>query len=255
MNWIIPMAGRGTRTSELGVFKPFIDVNGAAILEWLLLSLAVHVDEQSRFVFVTTRDFEAEFRVRETIGRFFARCGLRSPWTLVCAPEVPQGPAKSVEFGARELAGATGPVTIVNVDQYVHFELPARAVEGAAGFMPVYAEFSSKASYVQVEAGLITRVVEKQNISNLASAGVYGLSSVDLLRDMLTALFASGETVKGEYYVGPAYNALIRDGVPVYPAGVMAKWDLGSLDGIAAFRHRLRHNSCRPESPAQTTVF
>lgn len=253
------MAGRGTRTSDLGLFKPFIPVNGGSILEWLLLSLSVHVTESSRFVFVTTQDFEREFQVEETIGRSLARCGIQAPFEVVLAPDVPQGPAKSVAFAVEALRGVLGMVTVVNVDQYVHFEIPAGVGmspdDGDSGFMPLYAEFTSKASYAQIEAGRITRVVEKENISNLASAGVYGLSSVTLLDHMLQTHFASGETVKGEYYVGPAYNHLIRDGVPVYPAGTLAKFDLGNLSGIDGFRHRLRHNSCRFDPEKKPVVF
>ena len=36
MNWIIPMAGRGTRTSSLGDFKPFINVAGRRVVEQTL---------------------------------------------------------------------------------------------------------------------------------------------------------------------------------------------------------------------------
>lgn len=236
------MAGKGTRTSELGMFKPFIQVNGFSILEWLLLSLSVHLDENSRFVFVTTRAFETEFAVKETVRRLFQRCGVYAAFELVLADDTPQGPAKSVHLACEALQGCEGPVTVVNVDQYIHFELKTPS-QSAEGFMPVYAEFSNKASYVEVRDARIVRVVEKQNISNIASAGVYGLSSVPLLASMLDALFRSGETVKGEFYVGPAYNFLIRDKVPVYPTGVFAKFDLGNLKGISLFRRRLIHNS------------
>lgn len=253
------MAGRGTRTSDLGLFKPFIAVNNASILEWLLLSLSVHVTETSRFVFVTTEAFEKEFDVRATIRSSFDRCEISAPFEVVLAPDVPQGPAKSVAFAVDALKGEAGMVTIVNVDQYVHFEIPPTLHEvvapETAGYMPLYAEFSSKASYAQIEDGLITRVVEKENISNLASAGVYGLSSIELLAHMLTQHFASGETVKGEFYVGPAYNHLIREGVPIHPAGTMAKFDLGNLKGIELFSHRLRHNSCRFNPANAPVVF
>jgi NDP-sugar pyrophosphorylase family protein len=243
MNWIIPMAGKGTRTSELGMFKPFIRVNGYTILEWLLLSLSVHVDESSRFVFVTTKAFENEFQVRENIKSSMLRCGLYVPLEVVHAEDTPQGPAKSVFLALASLKGCTGPVTVVNVDQYIHFEVPAEFDKIKMGYLPVYAEFSNKASYVAVYNGLVTRVVEKQNISNIASAGVYGISSVEMLEHMLTALFDKGETVKNEYYVGPAYNILIEEGIPVKPTAVHAKFDLGNLAGIAQFKRRLLHNS------------
>lgn len=244
------MAGRGTRTSDFGAFKPFIPVHGIPVLEWLLRSLAVHVDEASRFVFVTTEAFEREFQVRTTIARILEHCAIGSPFEVVLAPDVPQGPAKSVALAAAALRGGPGAVTVVNVDQYVHFAIPADfdrllGAGEAAGYLPLYAEFTDKASYAAIAQGRITEVVEKRNISNLASAGVYGLTSIDLLEHMLATHFASGETVRGEFYVGPAYNHLIRAGVPVLPAAVLAKFDLGSPNGIEAFGRRLWHNQAR----------
>lgn len=236
------MAGKGTRTSELGMFKPFIRVNGFTILEWLLLSLSVYIDEESRFVFVTTKAFQEEFSVREKICNSLQRCGLYAHFDVVEVDQTPQGPAKSVYLGAQMLKGQAGPVTIVNVDQYIHFELGPNSGQDS-GFLPVYAEFSNKASYVEVREKKILRVVEKNNISNIASAGVYGVSSVDLLIYMLDALFRSEETVNGEYYVGPAYNFLIKDGISIYPTSVLAKFDLGNLSGISLFKRRLMFNS------------
>ena len=242
------MAGRGTRTNELGSFKPFIKVNGFSILEWLLLSLGVHVTENCRFVFVTTQAYENEFKVRDTIRSSLERCGLYVPFDLVLAPDIPQGPAKSVELALHALHGAEGPVTVVNVDQYIHFEVADNLAKTDLGYLPVYAEFSNKASYVEVKESKIVRVVEKQNISNIASAGVYGVSSVDLFASMLKELFDHGETVRGEFYVGPAFNFLVAQGTPVIPTAVQAKFDLGNLAGIAQFKRRLFHNSSQVSS-------
>ena len=39
MIWILPMAGKGTRTESLGEFKPFIKVNNKKIIEWFLIGI------------------------------------------------------------------------------------------------------------------------------------------------------------------------------------------------------------------------
>jgi NDP-sugar pyrophosphorylase family protein len=236
------MAGRGTRTNELGLFKPFIEVANGRMVEWLLSSLKVHFGIHDRIVFVTTRPFENEFEVTRELGRSLRKMGVDLPFEVVLAPEVPQGPAKSVSLAIDALKGCAGAVIVVNVDQYIDFERLELA-DGAYGFLPIYAEFTQKASYVELQEGRIRRVVEKHNISNLASAGVYGVSSVALFRDMLDQLFKAGEATKGEFYVGPAYNFLIRSGIPVFPAAVMAKFDLGNLQGIERFRRRVECKS------------
>ena len=167
--------------------------------------------------------------------------GIKAPCQVVLAPSTPTGPASSVYLVKDSLRERSEePVIVVNVDQFVHFEIPQTFYQQRCGFLPIYAEFTNKASYVKIEDGRVQRVVEKENISNLASAGVYGFSSGDLMFKALENQFAEGETVKGEFYVGPVYNWLIADGVPVYPSGVRVKMDLGNPAGIAEFSDFLK---------------
>jgi GTP:adenosylcobinamide-phosphate guanylyltransferase len=39
MIWVIPLAGKGQRTKELGEFKPFIEINGHKMIEWFISSI------------------------------------------------------------------------------------------------------------------------------------------------------------------------------------------------------------------------
>jgi len=236
------MAGNGTRTQTLGTFKPFIKVGGRTILEWLLRSLSFHVGLEDRFYFVTTQAFQDEFDVQENLLAHFRRNGILLPFELSIAPQTPEGPAASVALAAEQIDRTEAMAVVVNVDQYIQFAIPSPAGDEPYAFMPIYAEFSSKSSYVSIEDGLITRVVEKQNISNLASAGIYGFSSTQLLNEALEAQFNHGERIKGEHYVGPAMNFLIEKGVPVIPAATRSKMDLGNLQGIAEFQRRMVYN-------------
>src|SRR5512138_3843073 len=72
MIWIFPIAGRGTRTSSYGKFKPFIPVLGRRILHWCLAGIRPLVGPLDRFIFITTRAFEDEFSVRRELEGLFA---------------------------------------------------------------------------------------------------------------------------------------------------------------------------------------
>jgi NDP-sugar pyrophosphorylase family protein len=238
INWIIPMAGKGTRTLELGSFKPFIHVGEKTILEWLLISLACHIEVDDRLYFVTTRDFENEYGVSDHIKSILEGMGVLIPHQLIFAEDTPPGPAASVMLSS-ECLMESAPVIVVNVDQYIQFTIPDTFFVEECGFLPIYAEFGTKSSYVSIEDGRITRVVEKENISNLASGGVYGFSSAELMVRALEKQIQCGVKVKGEDYVGPAYNFIIEDCIPVYPTTILAKFDLGNVKCIDDFKRRI----------------
>jgi hypothetical protein len=60
------------------------------------------------------------------------------------------------------------------------------------------------------KSGKINRVVEKEEISNEATVGVYGWDSASTLRSALSWQRTSGIRVNNEYYVAPSYQYLIE---------------------------------------------
>lgn len=235
------MAGKGTRTHNLGAFKPFIKIGKYEIIKWLLTSIGSHVRPEDQFFVVTTREFDAEFEVSSRLRKIFGDLGLLVNLTMVIAEDTPPGPAASVSLVAENIRKEDDPVVSVNVDQFIHFEMNDFKRE-ECGFLPVYAEFTNKASYCDIVDGRVMRVVEKNNISNLASAGVYGCSSTRLFFEMLFEHLESDNLTNGEHYIGPAYNILINKGIPVVPGNVFAKYDLGNLKSIERFRSRMLQN-------------
>jgi dTDP-glucose pyrophosphorylase len=113
-------------------------------------------------------------------------------------------------------------------------------LQSKSGFLPVYAEFTKKSSYVEISAGLITKIVEKRNISNLASAGVYAVSTGSALVEAIEKQFEENQQTNGEFYVGVALNNLIKCGYKFYPTTVRTKYDLGYPGGIELFERMLQ---------------
>lgn len=235
MIWLFPMAGKGTRTSQLGEFKPFIRIQGRPMLEWLLASVSRKIGPTDRLVFTTTQYYEDQYGVAENLPGVLEGVGITSPHTLVLCEETPRGPADSI-YRAKEFFDTDSEAVVnVNTDQVVDFDLPDEIPE-RSGFLPLYAEFTSKSSYCRVEDGLIVEIREKQSISHFATAGVYGVSRGAALVNALEQQFEGALTVNGEYYVAPALNFLIRDGFKLYPTPLRAKFDLGDLGGIQRFQ-------------------
>jgi len=228
------MAGRGIRTSELGQFKPFIEIEGRKILGWLFRSIAGKIKPQDKMIFITTDEYASDFKVLDGIRKVLKEELLDNDFDLITCPETPQGPSGSV-YKAKGLVDVDEPVISVNCDQFIDFDM-FEFDSDKQGFLPIYSNFGNKSSYVEVQDGLITRVVEKQNISNLASAGVYSVVSGKALIWALEKQFELKQLTNNEYYIGPALNNLIKQGYQFYPTVVRAKYDLGNVSGIEQFK-------------------
>lgn len=233
MNWIFPMCGRGTRTSELGDFKPFIKIKGKKILEWLMVSIKRNIKDGDVMFFITRTCFNKNYKVEIEIKKILNGLNISNEFKIILTDSLPPGPAASVYLAKNYIDDA--PVIVVNADQYIDFDMCPNIKEGT-GFLPIYAEFTSKCSYVSLnKEGIIDMIVEKENISNLASAGVYCIGNGNDLMKAIEIAFEKKDMRNGEYYVGPALNNLIKMGYKFYPSAVRSKYDLGNIKGIGLF--------------------
>jgi len=233
MLWIIPIAGNGTRTKSLGEFKPFIEIKGQAILSWVILSLNSHVLPEDTFIFITTNYFYQKFNVGQKIQGIFNLHGLSNQFHVITSPSTPPGPMASI-YLAKESLETNNPVSIVNGDQYIDFQLPLTLLPKSA-YLTVFADFTNDFGYVQVQNGLISRFVTKQNISNLASAGVYIFPEGKSLIKVAQKLFKDKIVINGEYRLETAFNYLIEKGWKLHPISIFAHYALGDPKSIHYF--------------------
>ncbi len=231
--WILPMAGRGKRSQELGECKPAIQVLDRPILGWCLTGLSTVISEGDRVVITTTKYFEEKFGLSRLAQAALDDMGLRAKLLLVELDDVPPGPAASVYAAVDHFRNA-GETVVVNSDQFVQF-LPPPNGEAWEAYVPLYVNSTGRSSYAQIDDGRITRIVEKKLISNYASAGVYGFATGAVLARALETTFEGEPHHGGEYYVGPAINEIIRSGGRVLPSSLVAKYDLGGVPQIKHF--------------------
>lgn len=234
------MAGKGGRTKQLGQFKPFIEIEGTKMLGWLFKSIVNKIEEDDRLIFITTDRYARDFNVSEGIEDILRNEGLGNDFEILTCGDIPPGPSATV-YHARDRLFTDESVIVVNCDQYIDFDV-SEVSEQKSGFLPVYAEFGQKSSYVEIENGLITRIVEKNNISNLASAGVYAVSDGRALVRAIEKQFKDKQMTNNEFYVGVALNNLISEGYRFYPTCVRAKYDLGNIEDIGLFEQFLDVN-------------
>ncbi len=233
MHWIIPIGGKGSRTKTLGEFKPFIEINSQKILFWFFLSIRNNLSRRDKITFITTKDFLEKFDVADKIKEIFSTLDLSQRFQVLTTLNRTSGVSSSL-YLLKSHFESDGPVAVINPDQYIDFDLPLK-IPPKSAFLSIYAEFSNKSGYVNIENGLITNFVEKKNISNLASSGVFIVSNGEGLINAIEKQLEDELSINGEYYLGPAFNYLIQGGYKIYPFPVRVKYDLGDISEIEHF--------------------
>ena len=235
--WVFPMAGRGTRTQSMGDFKPFVEVGGKRIIQWFLCSMKDNFSEGDTLCFITRKQYYSAFNFEREIRSILTCENITNPFSCECAEDsdCDLGQAMTV-YHAKKAIVCSETVVVANCDQYISFSPPLPIGENLS-FMTVNADFGSSKSYVKINGGRIVEIREKENISNIASTGIYGIRHGDHFIWALEKMFSDNLTVNGEFYVAPSLNYLIKDkNYIIRPVGTSLRLDLGTVGGIDYFQ-------------------
>lgn len=209
---VIPMAGRGSRFANAGYTnpKPLIPIQGTPMIKVVIDNLRPSRDH--RFVFICQREHVEAYGLSEKLAAWAPGCA------IVQIDAVTEGAACTVLL-AKEHIG-DGPLMIANSDQYIDVAiddyLAVADREGIDGLIMTMTADDPKWSFVGLnDEGLVTRVVEKQVISDEATVGIYNFArGSDFVRGA-ECMIAADKRVNGEFYVAPVYEELIEDGARI----------------------------------------
>jgi dTDP-glucose pyrophosphorylase len=213
LNIVLPIAGRGSRFADAGypVPKPLIPVHGLPMIAAVVKN--VRPSTPHRFIVVALRAHLDRLGMREAIES-------AAPGAVIVPVEgVTEGAACTVLL-AREHIDSDEPLMLANSDQWVDVAiddyLATMTERRADGLIMTMTASDPKWSFVGLGADrLVTRVVEKQVISDEATVGIYNFRRG---RDFVRAaerMIAADRRVNGEFYVAPVYNELIEDGARI----------------------------------------
>lgn len=206
---LIPAAGKGSRFTNAGFDfpKPIIPVWDIPMLIWVISNFPLEPEDQIRIL------CQSEHEIPGMLKNYVKK--LPNQVKFLEIDYWTEGPAHSVEL-LLEGINDSSPVVCANSDQYVFSGLPefVNAVRnGKSQGQILTMEATSNAwSYIGRDSdGKVIRVVEKEEISNEATVGVYGWSSAATLRAALSWQRDTGLKVNNEYYVAPSYQFLIEN--------------------------------------------
>lgn len=213
VNIVLPMAGRGSRFLQAGypVPKPLIPVHGIPMIELVVAN--VRPRQPHRFIFLVLEEHLRNFKTADLLNKIAPGC------TIIPVPGVTEGAACTVLL-ARQVIATDEPMMICNSDQWVDIDindyLMTLEKDQADGLIMTMSANHPKWSYVGFDANhRVTRVVEKEVISDEATVGIYNFRhGCDFVR-AADEMIHRNIRVNNEFYVAPVYNVLIERGARI----------------------------------------
>lgn len=254
MKMIIPMAGKGTRLRPHThtTPKPLMMVGGKIMLGEILDTLTSTSDRQVEEIGFILGDFDKE--VQANLNNLLSGYHIRSSFYL---QDPPLGTGHAIHQAKPLLSGE---VLVAYADTIFDADLSGLSDLDADGVIWVKEVENPKAYGVVVEEnGIITRFVEKptEPVSNKAIIGVYYFRKGEELAAELDALIAHNRTVKGEYQLTDALEALVNRGFRFKTRSVRYWLDCGNVQNLLDTNQFLlgmnRHQA--PSSQVENSVI
>lgn len=240
MNIVITMAGMGSRFKKAGYNMPkyMIEVRGKTLFHWSMISLKDFY-YSSKFIFISRK----EDKSRSFIESECRNMGIAN-YDICEIDEMTDGQATTALM-AEEYWNPKAPVLIYNIDTYVEEgELLESDIRGD-GFIPCFVEEGDHWSFVKLDiyGDRAVEVREKERISKNCTLGAYYFKSGDLYRETYEEYYSDYRNLeKGEKYIAPMYNQMIKKGYNVHITTVDRNkvHALGTPEELERFRQEHR---------------
>lgn len=213
LNIVIPMAGRGSRFANAGYTlpKPLIPVFDQPMIE--IVEKNLKPKQEYRFIFLVLEEHIKKYNIGQKLEILSPGC------VIVAVSGVTEGAACTVLL-ARSLIDNHDALMIANSDQWVDIDINdyLEVINCACldGLIMTMEANDPKWSYVETDSnGYVTRVVEKEVVSNEATVGIYNYARGCDFVAAADRMISSNERVNNEFYVAPVYNHLIKSGAKV----------------------------------------
>ena len=236
MQIVITMAGLGERFKKAGYSEPKYEIkaHGRTLFSWSMESLSDFFDGSDIFFIVRREDNAADF-IRKEAALYVPEESIK----VIELDEPTDGQATTAKLAAPYWK-KDDELLIYNIDTYVKKGGMLRKDIEGDGFIPCFKAPGDHWSFVLTDdAGDAIEVREKQRISDNCTLGAYYFSSCGLYERMYESYYGSGANLeKGEKYVAPLYNHMIKLGMKVRISLVDKKYVhvLGTPEELEAFK-------------------
>ncbi len=214
INLIIPINGLGNRFKDDGyeIPKPLIRVLGKPMIFWLFDNLDLTKVKDIIIPYTSILDnFNFQSQIRERYKHVnFKFISLNYPT---------RGAAETVQVAISNLdASDASNIMIMDCDTFYFEDVVDKYVNSSKKNNIFYFEDKNEKpiySYIKIQNGLVSDIIEKEKISNNANCGIYCFENQDVLRRYCDTLLENGETQKNEFYISGLYKLMLRDNVSI----------------------------------------
>ncbi|MFN3234207.1 MAG: glycosyltransferase family 2 protein [Gammaproteobacteria bacterium] len=208
LNIVIPMAGAGSRFAKAGYQdpKPLIPVCGKPMIEIVVENL--RPSRPHHFIFICQQTHIEKYDLKNKLKAIAPNC------SIIEIQELTEGAACTV-LESKPIINNNNPLMIANSDQYIDYSIDSYLEkmerENLDGLIMTMKANDPKWSFVGFDdtGNNVSRVAEKQVISNEATVGIYNFAHGSDFVSAAEQMIKNNERVNGEFYVAPVYNTLI----------------------------------------------
>ena len=208
-NLVLPIAGKAQRFIDEGYMmpKPLILAKGKHVIDWSLESVDT---SECNLIFIVRLDHIYNFSIDKILKQKFGE-----DITIISVDHITQGALETCLLAEGHIDNDI-PLYIYTPDVYFGPQFDPNCVGDADGFLLTFLANSPDHSYAEIdEQGNVSRVVEKEVISEHANVGLYYFKTGSMFLKYAWEAIDKKLLIKGEYYIAPIYNFMVRDGLKV----------------------------------------
>lgn len=232
MQIIVPAAGRGSRFAAEGYIgpKPLIPALGKPLIQWSIDGL--RGIDGAQLIFLILQEHIERYELDKVLKKMY-------PGSIaVPVKEVTEGAACTVLLAKPHL-NLSEDMAIVNCDNLFFIDLARAKQQLQAETSAIIFYFASnydRWSYVATDAnGYATKVAEKDVISDKATVGCYYFRKARYFTDAAEYMIHHNMRTKGEFYVSPVYNVMVKEGHKIQTMPCDLHFSLGTPEEVRSF--------------------
>jgi dTDP-glucose pyrophosphorylase len=226
------MAGKGSRFLKAGYTfpKPLIEIKQKPMIQWTIESLNM----EANFIFIIQKEHQKKYNIKSLL------LTLKPNSKIIELNHITKGAACTTLL-AKKYINNNNPLIIANSDQFIEWdsnkELYSFSNKKLDGGILTFEAFHPKWSYAKIDekTQLVTKVAEKEVISNNATVGVYYWKKGSDYVKYAEKMIKKNIRVKNEFYVCPVFNEAIQDKKKIGICKVKNMYGLGTPEDLAAF--------------------
>jgi HAD superfamily hydrolase (TIGR01509 family) len=231
MKVLIPMAGAGSRFSQVGYTfpKPLIEVKNKPMIQVVIENLNLDAEH----IFIVQKEHYDKYHLKTLLNLISPNC------KIVQTEGITEGAACTTLL-AKEFIDNDYPLLIANSDQFIEWDsnefMYSMGADAIDGGILTFKSTHPKWSFAELdENGFVKRVAEKEPISDIATVGVYYWTKGSDYVKFAEQMISNNKRVNNEFYVAPVYNEAIEDGLKIKTFNVKKMWGLGTPEDLTTF--------------------